>query len=210
MVGLLGVNRVADRRTDESTSARQRSAPARLGAPTDTGATGTDGLTVVCGLPGVGKTTVARRIADDASADVLRTDAIRKELFEDPTYADDETRTVYTELLSRARDRLARGEPVVLDATFTKATFRQDAVDLADELGVPFRLVHVDCATEVVRDRIQRREGLSDADFDVHLLIKAEFEPLEGEYLTVDNSGSQAETAAQVDELFRPPSARTR
>lgn len=161
-----------------------------------------DGLVVVCGLPGVGKTTVARRIADRTGAVVLRTDAVRKELFPDPEYTASETATVYAELLGRAADRLADGETVVLDATFAEASFRADARETARERGVPFRMVKVECTEAVVERRIRRREGLSDADFEIHQLFREEYDPLELDHYTVDNSGSEAGTRAQVDDLL--------
>jgi len=167
----------------------------------DASARAVEGLVVVCGLPGVGKTTVARRIADRTDAVVLRTDAVRKELFPEPEYTASETATVYAELLGRAGDRLADGEPVVLDATFARADFRVDARETARERGAPFRMVKVECTEAVVERRIRCREGLSDADFEVHQLFREEYDPLELDHDTVDNSGSEAVTLERVDEL---------
>lgn len=160
-------------------------------------------LVVVCGLPGVGKSTVARRVADLIDAEVLRTDVVRKELFDDPEYTGEETATVYDELLSRAEDRLVDGDRVVLDATFRTREQREAARDLADRLDCGFRVVHVDCEEAVVERRIAEREGVSDADFAVHQQLRETFEPLEVAHVAVDNSGSEAETRRQVDEAFR-------
>lgn len=160
-------------------------------------------LVVVCGLPGVGKSTVARLVADRVDAEVLRTDVVRKELFDDPTYSSEETAAVYDELLDRAADRVADGRRVVLDATFKTRERRLEARDLADRLDCGFRLVHVDCEASVVERRIADRDGVSDADFEVHREFRERFEPVEVEHVAVDNSGREAETARQVEAAFR-------
>jgi len=167
------------------------------GATDDAGA-----LAVVCGLPGVGKSTVAERVAAHVDGDVLRTDVIRKDLFEDPTYTDAETDAVYAELVDRARERVAAGRSVVLDATFADARFRADARTVGERVAASFDLVEVTCDESVVERRIERRDGISDADFDVHLLFKEAFDAVERDHVVVDNSGSEAETLAQVDAAF--------
>ncbi len=159
-------------------------------------------LVAVCGLPGVGKTTVAERIAGHVDGDVLRTDVIRKELFSDPEYTDAETARVYAELVDRARDRVADGESVVLDATFADRRFRADVGDAAAAVADRFELVKVECDETVVRRRIERREGLSDADFDVHLHFKQLFDPVERDHVVVDNSGARTATLARIDAEF--------
>ncbi|QLD84916.1 AAA family ATPase [Natronomonas halophila] len=159
-------------------------------------------LVVVCGLPGVGKSTVARAVADRLDAAVLRTDVVRKELFDDPKYTSEESTTVYNELLARARDRLADGESVVLDATFKTRSRRREARDIAAEVDADFRLVHVDCDTEVVERRIAARDDVSDADFEVHLQFKDRFEPIEMDHERIDNSGAESETVQQVEATF--------
>ena len=160
-------------------------------------------LVVVCGLPGVGKSTVARRVADRIGAEVLRTDVVRKELFDDPGYTAEETAAVYDELLARAADRLADGRSVVLDATFKTRGRRREAREVAEGLDCGFRLVHVDCEEAVVERRIAERDGVSDADFQIHRQFREAFEPVEMDHLAVDNSGSEADTRRQVDASFR-------
>lgn len=159
-------------------------------------------LVVVCGLPGAGKTTVAERISDRSDARILRTDVIRKELFSDPTYTEAETEAVYAELLERAREAVLDGRSVVLDATFAKRQFREDARELAERVANRFELVKVECDESVVRERIERRDGISDADFDVYLHFTELFDGIDSEHLVVDNSGSEATTFAQIDSAF--------
>lgn len=159
-------------------------------------------LVVVCGLPGVGKTTVAERIADHVDGRVRRTDVIRKELFDDPEYTDAETEAVYAELLSRAGEDVAGGDAVVLDATFADDRFRAEAREAAAAAGAAFDLVEVVCDEAVVERRIERRDGISDADFEIHRHFKELFDEVEADRVVVDNSGTEAETFAQVDAAF--------
>ncbi|GAB6880334.1 AAA family ATPase [Halorubrum gandharaense] len=159
-------------------------------------------LVVVCGLPGVGKTTVAERIATHLDGRVLRTDVIRKELFPDPEYTDEETAAVYAELLSRARDRIEDGENIILDATFAEREFRENVRAMADEAADDFELVKVECEEAVVERRIAARDGISDADFDIHLHFKELFDEIDADHHVVDNSGGEAATFAQVDAEF--------
>lgn len=161
-------------------------------------------VVVVCGLPGAGKTTVAEHVTERLDATRLRTDVIRKELFPDPEYTDEEAAAVYDELFARTRRRVADGEPVVLDATFTERARRDRAHDIAADLDVPFGLVHVTCEQAVVERRIRdRTDDESDADVRVHRLFRDLFEPVERDHDTVDNSGDLAATRRQVDRLLR-------
>ena len=160
-------------------------------------------LVVVCGLPGVGKTTVAGMVADRLGVEPLRTDVVREELFPEPTYTDEERRAVYEALFDRARPRLDRGEDVVLDGTFAAATHRDRARGLAAAAGVDHRLVRVTCEESVVRERIaDRTDDASDADFGVYRTFERAFDPVTGEHATVDNSGERDAVRRQVAALL--------
>jgi predicted kinase len=159
-------------------------------------------LAVVCGLPGVGKSTVSRAIAARLPATVLRTDVIRKELYADPSYTTAETVDVYDELLTLGFDHLNVGESVVLDATFKTSERRIQARDLASQVGARFRLVCVECDEAALEGRIAARDGVSDATLDVHLEFRDRFEPVEMDHVVVDNSGSKAATEDRVARAF--------
>ncbi|WP_135829390.1 AAA family ATPase [Halorussus halobius] len=160
-------------------------------------------VVVVCGLPGVGKTTVAEDVADRVDGRIVRTDVVRKDLFSDPDYTPAESRRVYAELFDRARETVEGGRSVVLDGTFKDAAHRDRALELSESLDADFRLVKVECDEDVVRERIRRREGdESDADFEVHAMFRERFDPIAADHVAVDNSDGIEETTRQVAERF--------
>lgn len=160
-------------------------------------------LVVVCGLPGVGKSTVAGTIAERVDGELLRTDVVRKELFADPEYTTEETREVYGELLRRGRRTVERGGRAVLDGTFRRRTHRQRARELSETLAVEFSLVKVECPPDVVAERLRRREDdPSDADFEVYTMLRERFDPVSMDHVTVDNSGGIEATREQVADHF--------
>ncbi|MFC4550111.1 MULTISPECIES: AAA family ATPase [Halorussus] len=170
---------------------------------TDTADARTPTAVVVCGLPGVGKTTVAEAVADRVGGRLLRTDVVRKEILADPEYTDEESRIVYDAVFERAEATLESGRSAVLDGTFKAADLRERARTLADATGAAFRLVRVECDKSDVRERIAAREDdASDADFAVHAQFREEFEPLARDHVTVDNSRGIAETRRQVADHF--------
>lgn len=168
-----------------------------------TGEVTTPELILVCGLPGVGKSTVAGWIADRMDAVHLRTDEIRKELFPDPEYSTAETETVYETMFERGRAALSRGRSAVLDATFKRRRHRAEAPRVAREVGVPWQLVKVDADPAVVRDRIRARtDDVSDADVDIYEQFREEFESIQYDHAVVDNSGAFATTERRLEARF--------
>jgi len=160
-------------------------------------------LVLVCGLPGAGKTTVAGDVVDRLDAVRLRTDVVRKDLFEDPTYSEAETDAVYESVRERADAALAAGEDVVLDGTFREREFRRPAYELAADHGVDCVVLKVEADDEVVRARIREREDdVSDADVSVYEQYRDRFEPIEVDHVVVDNSGSLEATFTQVGRVL--------
>ncbi|MEF8780525.1 MAG: AAA family ATPase [Haloferacaceae archaeon] len=173
------------------------------GAGASTGESTTDGRVVaVCGVPGVGKTTVAEWIAENHGGELLRSDLVRKELFPEPSYTEAERRRTYATLFDRGLAVAERGRTAVLDATFARRRYRDQLIERAGERGVDVEFVAVDCAEPVVRERIATREGASDADFEVYLYYRYRFDPVRRPHLAVDNSGELAETYAQLERHF--------
>ena len=159
-------------------------------------------LCVVTGLPGVGKTTVSRALADHMDARLVRTDTVRTDCVSDPQYTPSERAAVYDEVFHRACKALDGGRSVVLDGTFQRRADRERAVEVAAETGATLGVIAVDCDESTVRDRIAaRKNDASDADFAVYREIRAEYDPIRLPHATVDNAGGRAATEAQVAAL---------
>jgi aminoglycoside phosphotransferase family enzyme/predicted kinase len=137
-------------------------------------------LLAVGGYSGSGKTTVARDLAPELGpapgAVVLRSDEFRKRLWgrapleklPPEAYAPGQSDRVYGALLDAARDALAAGRAVVLDAAFLRPEERAAAEALAREAGVPFEGLWLEATPDVLRARVAARTGdASDADVAV-------------------------------------------
>jgi len=139
-------------------------------------------LVLVMGLPGTGKSTVARILAKEMRAEILRTDEIRKNLIRSPKYDEKEKEMIYEEMLLTAEQLLSGGANVILDATFYKEELRNRAKKIAEKLEKKFFIIECKAGDEVIKRRMEKRrkniKSLSDADFEVYKKLKEKFEPV--------------------------------
>jgi aminoglycoside phosphotransferase family enzyme/predicted kinase len=146
-------------------------------------------LLLIGGLPGTGKSTLARGLAERAQCDLLRSDVLRKELvgisagtpapapFEEGIYTAAWTERTYAECLRRAEALLLEGKRVIVDASFGAEAWRRAFLEAATRLGVPALLLLCQASPEVVRQRLERRRGdASDADVAVYDKAAARWE----------------------------------
>jgi aminoglycoside phosphotransferase family enzyme/predicted kinase len=130
-------------------------------------------LIAVGGLSGSGKSTLAWALAGRLGAVILRSDVIRKGLWEiDETeklppeaYAPDATARVYVAMLERAAMALEGGATVILDAAHLKLGERDRAEGLAAAAGVKFHGFWLDAPIDRLKARVTARMAdASDAD----------------------------------------------
>ena len=142
-------------------------------------------LVLVSGLPGTGKSTLSRKLADTAHFEVLRSDVVRKQMFADAAttdnsaamYSVDNTQRVYDECWTRARRRLLAGGRIIVDATFQQDANRQSFLQLAIDCGV--RAIWLECTApaDIIQQRLAARHGdASDADWSVYQLVQKQWQ----------------------------------
>ncbi|MGK5684685.1 AAA family ATPase [Actinoplanes sp. URMC 104] len=150
-------------------------------------------LAVFAGLPGVGKSTLAARVATELPACVLAVDTVdfalrRYEVSEPrPGFA------AYGAVAALAEDQLGIGHHVIIDAVSPVRAARRLWVDVAERAGVPLRVVEVVCGDDAEhRRRVEKRFASRDhdgvPDWVRVLERQAEYEPYLGARLIVDTS----------------------
>jgi uncharacterized protein len=150
-------------------------------------------LVLIGGLPGTGKSTVAREIGLARGWAVLQSDQFRIELTGVPAathedagyrqgiYTKKMTDKTYGSLLSQARELLQLGTSVILDASWSSAGYREDASVLANECRADQVMLRCEAPEHITHARIVDRMSSgtdpSDATPRVAGAMAAEFDP---------------------------------
>ena len=142
-------------------------------------------LVLVGGLPGTGKSTLAKGLAERLGATLLRSDEVRKEGEQPeaaeatPTalwsglYSAARTDDVYTTLLARATTALALGETVVLDASWNLEHWRAAARRVASATVADLIELRCEAPRSVAVERIARRHQAGVDPSDATPLVAA-------------------------------------
>jgi uncharacterized protein len=182
-------------------------------------------LVLVGGLPGVGKSVLARALARDGNFVWIDTDRVRKQLagrsdgpstpdgFEEGLYTPERTQRTYEECLRRARSLLFDGSRVVVEASFRTERSRAAFLGAAHALGVPALLLLCEADRDVLRRRLAARAAAgsvddpSDADWAVYEEMERRWEELgPGTALMahhIRGDRSPAEVGAEATRILR-------
>jgi predicted kinase len=178
-------------------------------------------LVMLCGLPGTGKSTLARRLQHRLPAVVVESDRVRQRLVAclpacasgpgqagaRPTYTAEESRRVHIVCHILIGWCLRHYYHVVYDATNLYEHHRQLAYRLAERNGARLLVVEVTASEEVIRERLApRRRGdlathepddYSDAGWEVYARMRRRAEPIQYEHITLDTSDGDVERAVE-------------
>ena len=116
-----------------------------------------------------GKSTISAELSEKFDIRVLRSDVIRKELFnlssedtvdtgfEHGIYSQQVTSLVYGKLLRFAQQEIEGGASVILDATFSSRRWRKEALRLAEDMDANIIFVECTAADSTLKSRLQKR-----------------------------------------------------
>jgi predicted kinase len=162
-------------------------------------------LVVFCGLPGAGKTTLARAVAAELGATLVRVDALEAALARslEPPLPDDPVG--YALAHTVAAEQLSIGRSVVVDAVNALLVARIAWQGLAHREQARHFLVEVTCSD--TREHRRRVEGRRSVDVGLvppswSDVTRRVFQPCEPQ-LRVDNLGPVARHVASVVRLVR-------
>jgi predicted kinase len=177
-------------------------------------------LILVGGLPGSGKSTIARALAERIGGELIASDILRKQLAGAKPgerlgadvgagiYSARMTALTYGELFIQAERQLRAGASVVLDATFNRAIDRREAGALARAVGGVLVPVACWCPMNVARTRLAARarpgyRGPSDAGWNVYQSLRRSFARWP-EALAVDTTKPLEHCLARIAERAYP------
>lgn len=110
-------------------------------------------LYLMMGLPGAGKTTIAKLIEKITGAVRLSSDEARIMLWENPDFSDEEHQALYEYLDDQTKHLLQAGKSVVYDANLNRREHRQEKYDLASTLGIKVVLCWVKTPRQLAKER---------------------------------------------------------
>lgn len=142
---------------------------------------------MITGLPGTGKSTFARALAKALDGKHLNTDIIRDALDKRGKYDVDTKAMIYTEMLRQTALMLENGYDVIVDGTFYQKKLRQPYIALAKKKGAPIHWMEISADENAIRTRVNSRREHSEADFEVYLKIKAQYEDLDAPHLDLQS-----------------------
>lgn len=144
-------------------------------------------IVLMAGLPGTGKTTLARELANRTEGALISKDEIRAALFspEDIEYSVKQDDFVMEIMLEAARFLLQKtpARKVFLDGRTFSSRYQIDRVlHFASELAQPWRIIVCTCSDESARRRLDLEPDTShpahNRTFALYLEVKARFEPM--------------------------------
>jgi predicted kinase len=163
-------------------------------------------LVIIGGLPGVGKTTIARELARELGAVHLRIDSIEQAIRDSGTVSQALNDTGYRVAYAVAEDNLRIGRTVIADSVNPLNLTRDAWIAVASRAQVGASEVEVRCSDP---QRHRRRLETRSADISGLRLptweevVSREYEPWNREHIVIDTTGrSQAESVAELREAL--------
>lgn len=153
-------------------------------------------IIVTFGMIASGKSVLASMLGEELSSRVISSDYVRKEITGTPLterkfegydrgiYTEDVTSKTYNEIISRGMGEADKNNTVILDASFSKRTWRELLISEAGRRGYEVLFVRTEAPQGVLRERLAKRESeegvVSDARISIFERFAADFEePLE-------------------------------
>jgi adenylylsulfate kinase len=150
---------------------------------------------IMAGLPGTGKSTLARKLAAELNGAVLDKDLLRGALFGEAwiEYSREQDDFCVDLLLQAGSYLASREEPpmfIFIDGRpFALRDQRDHVAEGAAKSGCGIKLIHLICSDEIARERLSRGHIAKNRDFSLYQQVKEMFEPIETAHLTLNTDG---------------------
>ncbi len=152
-------------------------------------------LVLVSGLMGTGKSVFARALAPLLGAQIVQTDAVRKEMLRIPAsehryeafgqgiYSAETSRNTYEKALEIALDKLKKDRAVIIDASYKSRQERLRAFEAGRQSEADVFVIECTCPEDVIETRLKSRlsEGtdVSDGRWEIFQAQRGGFERID-------------------------------
>lgn len=130
-------------------------------------------IILICGLPGAGKTTLAKKLEVERNAVRLCADEWIIGIIENKSDIPelDRLRDPVEQLLWRlAQVLVQKGVTVILENGFWSSSERKKYVDITKGLGAKIELHYLKASNQTIKERLlKRNENLPDGDFEIDM-----------------------------------------
>ena len=175
------------------------------------------GMIVMHGLSGSGKSTIAAQLVEALGAIQIRSDVVRKQLFDlspaaqtesalgQGIYTADATEATYRSMQQIAQTIIDADFTVILDATFLQQSRRRQMLET--QTGTAYKRIIINCeapAAELRRRIIEREDDPSEANLEVlerQLLNRQPIDADDATLAEVINLGSDGINAQQIQRI---------
>src|SRR6056297_1233177 len=150
---------------------------------------------IFMGRIGTGKSTLAKHLSKILKIDHFSSDRIRKNLaglplYERPKlsereklYSAEMSEKTYQYLFENVKAHLKSGKSVIIDATFSRKSKRQDLIDLLESMDANYKFIETQAPDETIISRLKARDKEKDIVSDARL---EDFEKLTSGYESPD------------------------
>jgi predicted kinase len=152
-------------------------------------------IIMLSGLPGTGKSHLARKLEERLHFIIVGSDTLRKELFPKPSYSARESADVFNAVHHVIEDLLADNLSVIFDATNLEQKHRKTIYRIIERTGAKLIPVEVEAPPEIVKKRLNarslKRNGneYSDATWETYQKMKKTAEKISRPHYTVNTAG---------------------
>lgn len=159
------------------------------------------------GVPGAGKTTVAKLLNSKLGAEHIWADLERRELLGAPKFTHDENIWLYDKLNQKTEALLSHGNTVIYDAAFNYRSDRLKMQKLASIYHATTVTIWVDTPHHIARERINvgsKNRVLGDMTLETFNALRIKLEtPLEFEkHIRIDGTIVDSSTINQIESLL--------
>ena len=167
-------------------------------------------LVMLTGLPGTGKSNLARQLAEVLPFAIVESDQVRKILFPQCEYTGEESQWVHRTCHALMDKLLMKGVRVIYDATNLHERHRELVYRLADGREVKLIVVKVVSPEAVASQRLRNRQAdvtddddVSDADVKVYRRMSRRVDPIRRNHVVVDTSQDLRPAITKLLRLMR-------